>query len=119
MLACLIIVPRYFFSLDQGGISNYGTEAQTRGIFILGFGAAALGTLAASLKLPKHTIHKSTLKFGMYLLSLSYMLVLISTFSYKLNDSNKQLHLQAALALFIIMLLAAIWFRYYAVKAAV
>ncbi len=113
MLLCLILLPHYFFSSNQGGISNYGTEDRTQLIFILGFGTASLFTLIGCFKLPSQTSKIKSLRLLLGLLSMLYLFLLISTFSYKLNDFNKQLHGLAALALFIVMLAGALWIRFY------
>jgi len=111
LFICLLIIPHYFFTLNQGGVSNYGTSEQTRTLFIFGFAAAAAGTLMASLKLPSGSKKTTNLKISLYLLSLLYVLVLVSTFAYKSGDFTKQLHLWAALVLFLFMLCQSLWIR--------
>ncbi len=112
MLLCLILLPHYFFSSNQGGISNYGTEDRTQFIYILGFGTASLFTLIGSYKLSSKTSRIYSLQLALGLLSLIYFVVLLSTFSYKLTSFNKQLHGLAALALFIAMLAGSLWIRF-------
>ncbi|MGI9027941.1 MAG: hypothetical protein ACR2FM_03840 [Candidatus Saccharimonadales bacterium] len=111
LFICLLINPHYFFATNQGGVSNYGTYDQTRTLFILGFGAAAIGTFMGSIKLPKVSVKMNRLKMGMYLLSSLYLLVMATTFSYKTGGLNKEFHLWAALVLFLVMLYLSIWIR--------
>ncbi len=115
-LLCVILIPHYFFSLDQGGVSNYGTESATKLLFAVGFGAASLGTFLAGLKLPTTTSHRTQLRYGLYVLALLYLFVMLSTFSYKLNDSLRHLHGQVSLALFAYAFLGTLWLRFVAVK---
>lgn len=116
LLACLVVLPRYFFSFDQGGISNYGTEPQTKWLFVAGFSAAALGTFMAALALPRHAKRRLQLQLILIILAALYFLVMISTFSYKLSLSRQNLHELAAFALFVYMLLICLWLRFMAVK---
>lgn len=112
LLGCLVIIPDYLFRFNQGGISNYGTEARTQYLFVLGFASVTLGTLLAAFSF------KSRLRVSLIVLALLYALVMLSTFSYKLDDSLKQLHVQTAVALFVGMLFFALWLRVVAVKDA-
>jgi hypothetical protein len=112
LFICLLINPDYFFDTNQGGVSNYGTYDQTRMLFILGFGAAAVGTFMGSIKLPRVSDKVSSLKRGMYLLSSLYVLVMASTFSYKTGGLSKDLHLWAALVLFLVILYQALRIRW-------
>ncbi len=116
LLLCLVIIPRYFFRLDQGGVSNYGTEQQTVWLFVFGFGAAALGALLAAARLPTGVVHRRRLQFELVVLAVLYLAVLFSTFSYKDNEAYRQLHVQAALVLFVWMLTSALWLRFVVVR---
>ncbi|HSW36867.1 MAG TPA: hypothetical protein VLG37_00690 [Candidatus Saccharimonadales bacterium] len=116
ILLCLAIIPHYFFSFDQGGVSNYGTKLATVAPYSLGFGVAALGTLMASFSLPANVPRRTVMRFGLLGLSLLYGLALVSTFQYKLNASHRHLHEQLAVALFLGMLLGALWLRFVALK---
>lgn len=116
LLVCILIIPGYFFSLNQGGLSNYGTEDKTVWLFIAGFGAASLGTLLAALTLPRSVTWLWQWRVGLLVLAGLYLAVMLTTFSYKDNESLRQLHEQAALALFAAMLAEALWLRFSATK---
>lgn len=118
LLACLIVVPRYLFSFDQGGVSNYGTESQTKWLFTAGFSAATIGTLSAAIALPRSSTRRLQLRLILIMLAVLYLFVMMSTFSYKLNPSLRQLHEQAAFVLFGGMLFTTIWLRFVALKDA-
>ncbi|MBC7708123.1 hypothetical protein H7Y63_02790 [Polaromonas sp.] len=107
LLGCFILIPHYFLDSNQGGISNYGTEAQTSALFILGFGSAALGSLVAAIKLGRSVGFSSSL----YWLALSYLFVLVSTFTYKQNTSQRALHELSAVVLLFAMLLVVFKLR--------
>lgn len=115
-LVCLLIIPGYFFARDQGGVSNYGTDPRTQGLFVAGFALATLGTVVSAYTLPANTRRKLHVQLGLYVLAAFYVAVLLSTFSYKLSDSLRDLHLRAAIALFAVMFQEALWLRFVAVK---
>ncbi len=121
LLGCVVAVPRYFFSLDQGGISNYGTEPQTVGLYAAGFGAAMLGctgALVAARSQLGATSDRFYVQVAMAALAALYLLVMLSTFSYKADDAGGwlalvgQLHENAAMALFLTMFVGAFWLRF-------
>lgn len=116
LLVSLVILPSYFFSFDQGGISNYGAEPRTRWLFTAGFSAATLGTLMAAIALPQRSQHRLQLRIVLVILAVLYLLVMMTTFSYKVSPSNQQLHELSALVLFIGMLLTSLWLRLLARK---
>ncbi len=118
LLGCLVLIPGYFFSYNQGGISNYGTDPRTTWLFVLGFGAATAGVLLAAFRLPQATTRRLQLQVGLVLLAVLYLAVLLSTFSYKMNESYRLLHLYAAIALFLGMFIGASWLRFVAIKDA-
>lgn len=108
LVVCLYLIPRYFFSSDQGGVSNYGTEPETKWFYTAGFAAAALATFFTAIKLPSGN-SRGVLRALLVLLSLLYAFVLLTTFSYKLSDSLGHLHNQSAFVLFGGMVVAAVW----------
>ncbi len=111
ILVCLLLIPHYFFSLDQGGISNYGTEDRTRPLFILGFGAASFATFIGSLRLSKKVSKTNRFQIMLVLLSLLYLTLMFSTFSYKDSSDSMQLHERAALGLILAMAAGAVMIR--------
>ncbi len=116
LLVCIAIIPSYFFSLDQGGLSNYGTEDKTVWLFVAGFGAASLGAFLAALTLPRSSLRLWQWRAGLLILAGLYLVLMLTTFSYKDNESLRQLHEYAALALFAVMLVEALWLRFTAAK---
>lgn len=109
---CLYLIPRYFFSLDQGGVSNYGTDLDTKWIFTAGFAAAALSTFLAAVTAKGN----AALKFALVILAVMYAGVLATTFGYKISDNLYSLHLYVSTALFVVMLIIALWLRFFAIK---
>jgi hypothetical protein len=111
LLVCLIRIPHYFFSFDQGGVSNFGTEPATRWLFTLGFAGATLSTVLGDLMLPRSIRYRRQLRVGLYSLAGLYLAVLFSTFSYKVSNQLRDLHQYTAISLFLGMLTLACWLR--------
>lgn len=114
LFVCLLLKPSYLLGLDQGGVSNYGTDDQTVVLFTIGFSAVVIGSIAAGLTLPHTTKRKRQLSFSLYLLGLLYLLVLVSTFPYKLNSEYEFWHLAAGFCLSLVMLVGVLWLRFVA-----
>lgn len=110
LAACLFIstllLPQYFFSLDQGGVSNFGTQGRTVIWFVAGFAAAAGGAFAAARTITGGGQHRQ-LRIDLYALAALYLFVMISTFWYKQAEDYRQLHEQASILLFVYMAIMA------------
>ena len=116
LLMCLIIIPKYFFSLDQGGVSNYGTDDRTRTFFTIGFGLATLGSLLAARFLPLKISKRLFSRVMLIILATGYLAVLLTTYSYKVNDFYRVLHERTAIGLFVFMLIFALWLRFFVAR---
>lgn len=99
LLGCIFLIPHYLLDLDQGGLSNYGTEALTKPLFILGFLAAAYGAMHVA----RQTVINKNLQIGLYLLMAAYILVMISTFTYKTNSAIEASHNLSSILLYLVM----------------
>lgn len=113
LLICLFITPDYFFSFDQGGVSNYGTESKTQILFTLGFGFSALGSLLAVKYLPLKFSRRLAMRAMLTILAVLYLAVLATTYSYKINDFYRTIHEWSAIGLFVYMSALAIWLRFW------
>lgn len=111
LVICTVLLPQYFFSWDQGGVSNYGTRAQTEALYAIGFGGAGLGAVLATAALPMSTTRRTVLRVLLLLLASLYALVLFSTFGYKMDNSLRLFHEHAAQALLFGGLILASYLR--------
>lgn len=91
LLVCLLIAPEVLFSLNQGGISNYGTMANTFLVFSLGF-----GTCIALLVKASWLIGAGSYKNLLVILAGGFGLVTLSTYAYKLNPLLENIHITIA-----------------------
>lgn len=110
--ACIIIIPHYLFTSNQGGVSNYGTENSTSLLFILGFATVAVGTFVAAIKIPVALVPLRLMRPCLFTISALYGLVLISTIPYKINNAYESLHLFTAFTLFIAIIFFVFYVRF-------
>lgn len=110
LLISFIIIPDYFFSLDQGGISNYGTDDRTIVLFSLGFGAATVGSYIAAFKL-FNKLGLKNVQYQLLTLSLFYGLVLLTTYPYKISTFYENSHILVSFGLSVLMTILVVHIR--------
>jgi uncharacterized membrane protein len=111
ILICLLIMPQFLFSHDQGGVSNYGIYAKTVFIYSLGFVAAAGLLLKASTLLGKSKRQRSHSR-ALRLLAVLYIVNLVSTYPYKVDHVLDTVHIWAAVVLLSAEMVMGIWLTY-------
>lgn len=94
VMISVALVPSVFFTTRQGGVSNYATNASTIVFFSLGFLGCALSLWEAAQK-------TKLLQFRKHLkrLSLGFVILVLSTYPYKLNPVFENLHIAIAVVL--------------------
>jgi hypothetical protein len=105
LAVCFALVPSYLRS--EGGVSNYGTLRQTIVFYTLAFGLAAFFNGLAARQLERQG--RKVLAYNLYALSVLFILVLISTYPYKLNNTFSDIHQLAGLASFAFTFGFAAW----------
>ena len=103
---CLILLPHFLFSKNEGGMSNYGVHLKTvfpysLGLLLTSFYAARAATV---IKDKSSALRKLLLSYAAVLL-----LVLITTYGYKRNVYLKNSHIAITIVFFWFELLSAIW----------
>jgi hypothetical protein len=100
-----LIEPYYFDG--SGGMSNYGVDQRTIGLFTIGFIAAALSAVkAANLRdIEDHLLLTKLL----HVLGVLYIVALISTYPYQMNDLLDAIHKFAGTGLLIYFLFFGFW----------
>lgn len=94
-------MPHYLFARNEGGVSNFGVHARTVLPYTLAFGLGGLLMLLAARYLPKHDKASRRLRIILNLIGGLLLLVLLTTYPYKLNKSLDTLHILSAQLLFI------------------
>lgn len=103
-----LLVPKFF--VNGGGISNYGVQPETSILYSFGFAIAAVSSFRCAQlmqveKLPRARILSNAL-FGLAVL---YFLVLLSTYTYKINDTFGLLHIAVSIALVVSMVAIGVY----------
>ncbi len=103
---CYLIVPHYFNG--SGGLSNYGADVRTVVPFTLGFGAAGICSIMAARCYKK----RESLRKPLLLLGILYIVVLVSTYPYQLNDFLDTIHKIAGLLLLVFQAAFGLWLAF-------
>lgn len=107
---CVVIMPRYLLGDIQGGVSNYGVEAATIVPFSIGFLWSSYLVYRAAAALPRQTKRRDSVVRALLFISLLFVMVTLSTYTYKLSGLLNAVHTGAAVALFLMELGLAGWF---------
>ena len=110
---CILLRPEFFFSFDQGGISNYGTLAITVLPYTLSLLACAYFIAKSAQQLPsKSQLHLNT-KQILYTVSVFFLLLLLSTYPYQISLLLTHIHQIISVMTTLILLIASAWiFKY-------
>ena len=106
---CTVVMPRYLFQRNEGGISNYGIAWSTVVPYSLGFLGCSLLSWQAVRSLSNVSGHLQRFRALVYVFSGLMLFVLLSTYPYKLGAGFGLLHLLATVATFWFEAIAAVW----------
>jgi hypothetical protein len=106
VVICLVLIPHFLFSTNEGGLSNYGVHLKTVIPYSLGFLAAIFFVVEATLTMKPKSPGLRQLLLGY---SAALLLVLITTYGYKTNVYLKNTHIAVTIVFFWFELLAALW----------
>jgi hypothetical protein len=110
LLLCTILMPHFLFERNEGGASNYGVHALTVIPYTLAFGFGGLLLIKAARTVPITAPARKRLRSVLTLLGVLLLIVLATTYPYKLNASLDKLHIFSAQLLFVAELAAGAWF---------
>jgi hypothetical protein len=102
---CLIIDPSYLLQVDQGGVSNYGTQLDTLIPYFAGISAAAVTTLMAARRRYLDDNFAGYLRY----LGWIYAVSAVTTLPYQLNETLRLIHELSTVALFLYGTAGAVW----------
>lgn len=108
LLICFLLLPKFLLQSNEGGVSNYGVHALTVVPYSLAFWLSGLLLLAAGYSVNRRPAAR-TLRRVLLLLGVLTLLVLLTTYPYKLNRVFDDLHIWAAVLLFVTEMLVGIW----------
>lgn len=106
---CILLIPSFLFASNEGGISNYGVHYLTVIPFSIAFFLSGFFVFRAAQCIPKSSNRLKQLGYILYTLAVLSLLVLLSTYPYKVNKSFTRLHLLIGLIVFFFESITAIW----------
>lgn len=104
---CYAVIPRFLH--QEGGISNYGIHRQTVVPYTLGFVLYTACTAQAARLLQRRSYSPALVTRGLYGLSMLSLVVLLSTYPYKMNQFLDLFHKSSSI-LFLSYELAFGWY---------
>jgi hypothetical protein len=109
LFVCFLLIPHFLLESNEGGVSNYGTYLKTVVPYTLGLGICGISTIRAAGTLPAATVSRYLLQWSLRILGLLYLLVLLSTYPYKLNIIFDTIHQYVGVTLVLYMLALSVW----------
>ena len=109
---CFVLIPHFLLEPNEGGVSNYGTYAKTVVPYTLGFGLCGVLTILASRSLPRMIARRRTLRWVFLVLGVLYLVVLLSTYPYRLNHMFDVIHIYLGTALVLYSTALSIWLTF-------
>jgi hypothetical protein len=106
VIICLILIPHFLFSTNEGGMSNYGVHLKTVIPYSLGLVLTSFYSVLAALSIKDKTSILRRLLFGY---ALALLLVLITTYGYKTNVILKNTHIAVTIVFFWFELGSSAW----------
>jgi hypothetical protein len=110
LLICTLLMPHFLFERNEGGVSNYGVHALTILPYTLAYGLSAILMIRSALFISKKGGLYTRMRQTVMIIALLYLIVLISTYPYKINHTFDVLHIYLGIVLFIAETAAAVWF---------
>lgn len=109
LVVCTIIDPSYLFSSNQGGVSNFGAQLSTVVPYSLGLLVSSIYMLLAARTIRSISDNKM-LPWVIVTIALLQLVVLFTTFAYKISEAWHGYHILSTQVYFVALLVAATWF---------
>jgi hypothetical protein len=109
LLVCIVLIPHFLFTSNEGGVSNYGTYALTIIPYTLAFGLGGLLMIWAAHILPKKLRERRTFQWVIAGVGWLYLLALESTYAYQVNTVFDNIHVTVGALLFTAQVVSAVW----------
>lgn len=109
LLACIALQPTYLLRRDEGGLSNFGVHVTTVAPYSLAFLLCALllARAASLVEVVDPTTHRY--RSLLVVLSCLVLLVLLSTYPYRLDLALRDVHIGVGAVLICVESAASIW----------
>ena len=108
LAVCVLLMPRFAFGAREGGVSNYGVHVATVIPYTVAFVSSASFLFLAGRRL-RYTNGLQCAALGFEVVALMLVVVLVSTYPYKIDGTLADVHLGAAIGLFCAELPLVAW----------
>jgi len=102
-------MPQFLLEHNEGGVSNYGTYARTIVPFTLAFMLSAGFALWSACLIPATSKTRRHFRLILQLYALIFLVVMGSTYPYKVNSFFDNLHIAAAILVTCFELATGVW----------
>jgi len=106
---CIGIDPHVLLARDEGGVSNYGVNGKTVAPFTIAFILCGVFVLMAAHIAPVAPTVVERFRCALIILGLLFLLLLITTYPYKLNSTLKDIHVGVGSILLCFEMALGIW----------
>jgi len=106
---CIAIDPHVLLARDEGGVSNYGVTGKTVAPFTIALILCGLFVLMAAHIAPLAPPVIDRLRCALVILGVLLLLLLITTYPYKLNSALKDIHIGVGSILLCFEMAMGIW----------
>ena len=106
---CIVLLPGFLFSRNEGGVSNYGIHEPTVVPYTLGSSLCAIFIAQAAHYIAHGTKAHGSFRYSLYILAGLLLFSLVSTYRYKVNSTYKNIHIIAGILLFCFEMAMATW----------
>jgi hypothetical protein len=109
LVLCTVLNPHYLFEQDEGGVSNFGTLHATIIPYSLAFWGSALLLLVAAYGMDTRDTLRKIMKRLILAVAVLLLLVVITTYPYKLNDTLSNIHGGISIVLLVTEMAGGVW----------
>jgi len=108
-LVSVALRPEFFFSLDQGGVSNYGVIPLTIFPYTLAMFGCGYFMMRSAFALPSDAHQLRDAGRIIFVVGLFYIFMLLSTYPYQQSLTLTYLHQIISIMMVLILLLSGVW----------
>lgn len=115
LLVCMVITPKFLLESNEGGVSNYGVHADTVVPYTLAFSLCSLFLWRSGRAIPPTIRFYRAVRRSFAVMAWLFLLVLVSTYPYKLSPVLDKVHVASAIVLAIaeLVILSCMTFLWY------
>ena len=110
ILLCIVLAPEFFFSFDQGGVSNHGVIALTALPYTLAFLSCSYFMFRSASKIPKNSKTSTELRLVINTVAVFFLLLLVSTYIFQINRALELAHQSISITTVALLYIVGWWF---------